>query len=207
MIRIVVADDHLIFRQGLLKLLQSAENIKVVGEASDGAAALALIKTEKPDIAVLDVSMPVMSGFEVISELIEEGNATKIIYLTMHDDLFTVKKVAGTQAAGFVSKEDAYEDLIYAIQAVSTGRKFISPSISDKILQLDILKDTENVLTGRELEVLNLIARGITNKKIAEQLSISVKTVETYRTRIMHKLDIQTTADIIKYAIKTGLLK
>jgi two-component system, NarL family, response regulator NreC len=208
MIRVIVADDHLIFRQGLLRLLQSSNIITVVGEAGDGTEALNLIKTEAPDIAILDISMPGLSGFEVIGQLEQQENKTKIIYLTMHDDLFTAKKVITSKAKGFVSKDDAYEDLIYAIEAVSSGRRFVSPSISDKIFSLNILKENDDeVLTNRELEILKLIAEGVTNKKIAGQLSISVKTVETYRSRIMQKLDLHSTADLIKYAIRNGLLK
>lgn len=208
MIRVIVADDHLIFRQGLLRLLQSSNVITVVGEAGDGKEALNLIKTEAPEIAILDISMPGLSGFEVIRELEQQENNTKIIYLTMHDDLFTAKKVITSKAKGFVSKDDAYEDLIYAIEAVSSGRRFVSPSISDKIFSLNILKENDDeVLTNRELEILKLIAEGVTNKKMAGQLSISVKTVETYRSRIMQKLDLHSTAELIKYAIKNGLLK
>jgi DNA-binding NarL/FixJ family response regulator len=209
MIKVIVADDHLIFRQGLLRLLQSSNVITVVGEAGDGKEALNLIKTEAPEIAILDISMPGLSGFEVVRELEQHENNTKIIYLTMHDDLFTAKKVITSKAKGFVSKDDAYEDLIYAIEAVSSGRRFVSPSISDKIISLNILKenDDDEVLTNRELEILKLIAEGVTNKKMAGQLSISVKTVETYRSRIMQKLDLHSTAELIKYAIKNGLLK
>jgi DNA-binding NarL/FixJ family response regulator len=207
MIKVVVADDHLLFRQGLLKLLQSVGDIEVAGEAGDGEAALTLIKTEHPDIAILDISMPGLSGFDVISELKKEEFPVKIIYLTMHDDLFTAKKVVSSHACGFVSKDDAFEDLIYAIKAVSAGRKFVSPSISEKIFQLDVLKNDENILTERELEVLKLLAQGVTNKKIADQLSISVKTVETYRARIMQKLNVHTSAELIKYAIKNELIK
>ena len=208
MIRVIVADDHRIFRQGLLRLLQSSNVITVVGEAGDGKEALNLIKTEVPEIAILDISMPGLSGFEVIRQLEQQENNTKIIYLTMHDDLFTAKKVITSKAKGFVSKDDAYEDLIYAIEAVSSGRRFVSPSISDKIFSLNILKDSDDdVLTKRELEILKLIADGVTNKKIAGQLSISVKTIETYRSRIMQKLDLHSTADLIKYAIRNGLLK
>ena len=208
MIRVIVADDHHIFRQGLLRLLQSSNVITVVGEAGDGKEALNLIKTEVPEIAILDISMPGLSGLEVIRELEQQENKTKIIYLTMHDDLFTAKKVITSKAKGYVSKDDAYEDLIYAIEAVSSGRRFVSPSISDKIFSLNILKDSDdNVLSNRELEILKLIAEGVTNKKIAGQLSISVKTVETYRSRIMQKLDLHSTADLIKYAIRNGLIK
>jgi len=208
MIRVIVADDHLIFRQGLLKLLQSSNKIAVVGEAGDGKEALDIIKAESPEIAILDISMPGLSGFEVIRELEHQENKTKIIYLTMHDDLFTAKKVITSKAKGFVSKDDAYDDLLYAIEAVSSGRKFVSASISDKIFSLNVLKDSDDdILTKRELEILKLIAEGVTNKKMAGQLAISVKTVETYRSRILQKLGMHSTAELIKYAIKTGLIK
>ena len=208
MIRVIIADDHLIFRQGLLKLLQSSNKITVVGEAGDGKEALDLIKTESPEIAILDISMPGLSGFEVIRALEQQENKTKIIYLSMHDDLYTAKKVITSKAKGFVSKDDAYDDLLYAIEAVSSGRKFVSASISDKIFSLNVLKDSDDdILTKRELEILKLIAEGVTNKKMAGQLAISVKTVETYRSRILQKLGMHSTADLIKYAIKTGLIK
>lgn len=206
MIRVIVADDHIIFRQGLLKLLQSAEGITVAGEAGDGKEALAMIVKESPDIAVLDISMPGLSGIEISKELKARGCATKVVYLTMHNDVLTAKQALISGVSGYILKDDAFEDLLYAIKAVASGRKFISPSISDKILHSSPLKVVEkNILTEREREILKLIASGLTNKKIADKLSISVKTVETHRARILQKLDFHTTAELVKYAIKTGL--
>jgi DNA-binding NarL/FixJ family response regulator len=208
MIRVIVADDHIIFRQGLLKLLQSAEGITVAGEAGDGKEALAMIVKESPDIAVLDISMPGLSGIEITKELKARGCATKVVYLTMHNDVLTAKQALISGVSGYILKDDAFEDLLYAIKAVASGRKFISPSISDKILHSSPLKVVEkNILTEREREILKLIASGLTNKKIADKLSISVKTVETHRARILQKLDFHTTAELVKYAIKTGLLE
>jgi len=208
MIRVIVADDHIIFRQGLLKLLQSAEGITVAGEAGDGKEALAMIVKESPDIAVLDISMPGLSGIEISKELKARGCATKVVYLTMHNDVLTAKQALISGVSGYILKDDAFEDLLYAIKAVASGRKFISPSISDKILHSSPLKVVEkNILTEREREILKLIASGLTNKKIADKLSISVKTVETHRSRILQKLDFHTTAELVKYAIKTGLLE
>ena len=136
MIRVIVADDHIIFRQGLLKLLQSAEGITVAGEAGDGKEALAMIVKESPDIAVLDISMPGLSGIEISKELKARGCATKVVYLTMHNDVLTAKKaLTSGGVSGYILKDDAFEDLLYAIKSVSSGGKFISPSISDKILQ------------------------------------------------------------------------
>jgi len=208
MIRVIVADDHVIFRQGLLKLLQSAEGITVAGEAGDGKEALAMIVKESPDIALLDISMPGLSGIEISKELKARGCATKVVYLTMHNDVLTAKQALISGVSGYILKDDAFEDLLYAIKAVASGRKFISPSISDKILHLSPLKVVEkNILTEREREILKLIASGLTNKKIADKLSISVKTVETHRARILQKLDFHTTVELVKYAIKTGLLE
>jgi len=209
MIRVIVADDHIIFRQGLLKLLQSAEGITVAGEAGDGKEALTMILNESPDIAVLDISMPGLSGIEISKELKAKGCATKVVYLTMHNDVLTAKKaLTSGGVSGYILKDDAFEDLLYAIKSVSSGGKFISPSISDKILQPSPPKAVEkNILTEREREILKLIASGLTNRKIADKLSISVKTVETHRARILQKLDFHTTAELVKYAIKTGLLE
>lgn len=208
MIRVIVADDHIIFRQGLLKLLQSAEGITVAGEAGDGKEALTMILNESPDIAVLDISMPGLSGIEISKELNTRGSATKVVYLTMHNDELTARKALTSGVSGYILKDDAFEDLLYAIKSVASGGKFISPSISDKILQPSPLKSVEkNILTGREREILKLIASGLTNRKIADKLYISVKTVETHRARILQKLDFHTTAELVKYAIKTGLLE
>ncbi|MFA6056021.1 MAG: response regulator transcription factor [Thermodesulfovibrionales bacterium] len=208
MIRVIVADDHIIFRQGLLKLLQFAEGITVVGETGEGKEALAMVVKESPDIAVLDISMPGLSGIEIAQELQVRGSGAKVICLTMHNDVLTAKKALTFGVSGYILKDDAFEDLLYAIKAVASGRKFISPSISDKILHSSHLKVVEkNILTEREREILKLIASGLTNKKIADKLSISVKTVETHRSRILQKLDFHTTAELVKYAIKTGLLE
>ena len=207
MITVVIADDHVIFRQGLLKLLQSAENIDVVADTGSADEALRLIVEKQPDVAILDISMPVLSGIEIMEEVQRKGIGTKIVFLTMHSDPLTAKRAIQANASGYVLKDDAFEDLLYAVKAVASGGTFVSPSISEKVLKLESGREKEgSMLTGREREVLQLIASGLTNKKIADKLSISVKTVETHRTRILQKLDVHTTADLVRYAIKTGLL-
>ena len=208
MIKVIIADDHVIFRQGLLKLLQSATDIAVIGEAGEGHESLGLIKKEKPDVAVLDISMPGLNGIEIVKEIEILGLATNVIFLTMHNDPLTAKKAMQSNALGYVLKDDAFEDLLYAIRAAASGRTFISPSISEKILKSGKPKEIENrILTKREQEVLRLIALGLTNKKIAEKLVISVKTVDTHRTRILQKLGAHTAADLVRYAIKIGLIE
>lgn len=207
MIKVVVADDHIIFRQGLLRLLQSAEDIDVVGESGDGRDGLNQILKEEPDLAILDIAMPGLSGLEIVEEIQKRGLKTKAIFLTMHNDPLTAKKAMLSSASGFIPKDNAFEDLLYAIRAVASGGKFISPSISDKFFNLKAVKIKNDVLTGRECEILKLIASGLSNKKIAGRLAISVKTVDTHRTNIMQKLDIHTTADLVRYAIKNDILE
>ena len=206
MIKVIIADDHVIFRQGLLKLLQTAEDITVAGEAGEGHEALRLIEEEKPDVAMLDISMPNLSGLGIADEIRERGVGTKVIFLTMHNDLLTAKKGI-LSAPGYVLKDDAFEDLLYAIRTVAAGGKFISPAISVKLAQSHPLKESRNrILTEREIEILRLIASGLTNKRIAGKLSISVKTVETHRTRILQKLEVHSATDLVKHALKMGLL-
>jgi DNA-binding NarL/FixJ family response regulator len=207
MIKVVIADNHVIFRQGLLKLLQAAQDITVAGEAGNGPETLKLIAKEKPDLAILDISMPGLDGFEIYEKMKSNGLETKVIFLTVHNDTLTAKKAIQSNTSGYVLKDNAFEDLLYAIRAVASGGKFISPSISDKILNFSEKESENHILTGRENEVLRLIASGLTNKQIANKLFISIKTVDTHRTNIMQKLDVHTTADLVRYAIKTGLLE
>ena len=206
MITVALADDHIIFRQGLLKLLQSAEDIHVIGEAGEGREILQSILRDKPDVAILDITMSGLDGFEVFEQIKKSDLPTKVIFLTMHNDPLTARKALLSKASGYVVKDNAFEDLLYAIRAVAGGGKFISPSISDRIMDINPVKGSKHaVLTEREREILTLIASGLTNKKIADQLSISIKTVETHRARILQKLDMHSTTELVKYAIKTGL--
>lgn len=208
MTRVIIADDHVIFRQGLLNLLKSAPDLSVVGEAGGGAETLDLILREKPDIAILDISMPGLDGFEILQKTQSAGIGTKVIFLTMHNETLTARRALQLNASGYVLKDNAFEDLLYAVKAVSAGGTFISPSVSERLLKASPEEGKEtHILTIREREVLKLIASGLTNKQIAVQLFISVKTVETHRTNIMQKLDVHTTADLVRYAIKTGILQ
>ena len=208
MIRVIVADDHVIFRQGLLNLLQSSKNIAVAGEAGAGPETIDLVTREKPDIAILDISMPGFDGFEILERIQIMGTGTKVIFLTMHKDALTAKKALQSGASGYVLKDNAFEDLLYAISTVSAGGKFISPSVLESVIKAPLHEDkASRVLTLRESEVLKLIATGLKNKQIAQELFISIKTVETHRTNIMQKLDIHSTASLVQYAFKIGLLE
>ncbi len=208
MIRVIVADDHVIFRQGLLNLLQSSKHIAVAGEAGTGPETINLVTREKPDIAILDISMPGFDGFEILERIQSMGTGTKVIFLTMHKDALTAKRALQSGASGYVLKDNAFEDLLYAINTVSVGGTFISPSVLESVIKAPLYEDKESrVLTLREREVLKLIATGLKNRQIAHELFISIKTVETHRTNIMQKLDIHTTALLVQYAIKIGLLE
>jgi DNA-binding NarL/FixJ family response regulator len=208
MTRVIIADDHVIFRQGLLNLLKSAPDLSVIGEAGGGTETLDLILREKPDIAILDISMPGLDGFEILQKIQSMEIATKVIFLTMHNETLTARRALQLKASGYVLKDNAFEDLLYAVKAVSAGGTFISPSVSERLMKSSSEEEKEaHILTIREREVLKLIASGLTNKQIAVQLFISVKTVETHRTNIMQKLDVHTTADLVRYAIKTGILE
>ncbi len=208
MIKVIIADDHAIFRQGLSGLLQSKEGIVVTGEAADGDEALRLIYETKPDIAILDISMPGPGSIEIIKEIRKKGLNTRVILLTMHTNPLMVEQFMKAGVSGYIPKDNAFSDLLYAIQTVASGGKFISPSITREVFdEQGSGQEVQGILTNRECEVLQLIASGLTNKQIADKLLISLKTVETHRTRIMQKLDLHTTADLTRYAIKAGLVK
>jgi DNA-binding NarL/FixJ family response regulator len=208
MMKVIVADDHVIFRQGLLNLLQSSDNISVAGESGTGPDTIKLITQEKPAIAILDISMPGLDGFEILEKIQSMDTGTKVIFLTMHKDALMAKRALQSGASGYVLKDNAFEDLLYAINTVSAGGKFISPSVLEGVIKAPRQEDkASQILTLREREVLKLIATGRKNREIAQELFISIKTVETHRTNIMQKLDIHTTASLVQYAINAGLLE
>lgn len=204
MIRVIVADDHTLFRQGLIKLLHSTGSVHVIGEAGNGSEALNLIIQTRPDIAILDISMPNPNGIEIARESYQRNLKTKIILLTMYKDLTILSQALSTHAAGYLLKDNTLEDLMYALKTVISGGKFISPSLAGSILKIQ--QSESKTLTQREQEVLKWIACGYSNKQIAAKLFISVKTVETHRTRIMQKLNLHHTADLVRYAIQSGLV-
>ncbi len=208
MLRIVIADDHTMFRQGLSGLLKSREGIIVTDEAGEGDTALRLICETKPDIAILDISMPGMSSLDIINKIQKEGLNTRVIFLSMHTNPLMIEQLIKAVASGFIPKDNAFEDLLYAIRTVALGGKFISPSITNAVFDLHSAEEQmHEFLTKRECEVLKLIASGLTNKQIANKLFITLKTVDTHRTRIMQKINLHSTADLTRYAIKSGLLK
>jgi len=211
-VRVLIADDHKIMLAGLRSLLEKQSEIEVVGEAENGRKAVQLAQEKKPDVVVMDVSMPDLNGMEATTQIIESLPKTRIIALSMHSDKRFVMGMLRAGAAGYLLKDCASQELANAIAQVAGGKKYLSPEITgvviDDFLQASALEEDEtvaSVLSAREREVLQLIAEGWSTKQIASHLYVSIKTIETHRRQIMKKLDLHTIADLTKYAIREGL--
>ena len=207
MTTILLADDHVLFRQGLAALLRSQGAWEIVGEANNGEEAIRLARRHQPDIAVIDVSMPGMSGIEAAPLIRRASPDTRIVALSMYGDAHYQELMFKAGASAYVLKNEAISDLVEAIQAALRGERFVSPAmlqrgapLPDRSAELD-----KRVLSDREIEVLRLLAEGRRTKEIAEVLDISAKTVETYRGRIMLKLGIENLAELVKFAIRAGI--
>jgi DNA-binding NarL/FixJ family response regulator len=210
-IRILLADDHKITRQGLRSLLENYSELEVIAEAENGREAVALAKQLAPDVIIMDVSMPDLNGVEATRRIIGDNSDVKVIALSMHSDTLFVSEMLKSGAAGYLLKDCAFEELVQAIKTVAEGKTYLSPSISGIVVDdyLHRLAKSHvsdlDVLTDREREVLQLLAEGQSTKQIALKLHISSKTVETHRRQVMNKLDIHTVAELTKYAVRKGL--
>ena len=211
MISIILADDHVIMRDGLRHLLEEESDIEIVGEADNGRDAVEISLKNKPDIVIMDVAMHDMNGIEATRQIIKENPKIKIIALSMHSERQIVVGIFRAGASGYLLKDSTSAELVEAIRTVYRGRNYLSQKISDIVLQeiSDVKKDSEgisiDILTNRESEILQLIAEGNSTKRIAEVLFISPKTVESHRANIMEKLDIHNLPELTKYAIQAGL--
>lgn len=209
-IKVLIADDHQLFREGLVNLISSAPDIEVIGEAKDGMEATKKAKKLKPDLILIDIGMPVMNGIEATKTIKRDDPEIKIIAVSMHSDRQFVKGILEAGADGYLLKNCTYRQLIDAIQSVVSGKKYLSDDITEMVIQgyLDPDEDPEHKhdLSERELEVLKLYAEGKSTREISEHLFISVKTVGTHKQHIFEKLGIKSNADMIKYAIKEGLI-
>ena len=210
--KIVLIDDHPVVRRGLKALLEGNRQYRVVGEASNGAEAIALIRDRKPQVAVLDIKLPDMSGFQVASETKQQSPETRIIMLSMHADEFHVDEAFRSGADGYVVKDAMEQEIVDAIRAVTAGERYVS-GILARSTSCDPdgpgqagKKDPYHTLTSREREILCLIAQGNQNKEIAERLYISLRTVETHRANIMRKLELRTHAELILFAVRKKLI-
>ena len=213
MIRVLIADDHTMFRAGLRALLATEQDIEVIGEAADGEEAVAKSRKLVPDVVVMDILMPGMNGMEATSRLAAECPATKVLVLSMYDDDEHVQQLLAAGAAGFVLKQATTDELVRAIREVVAGGLPLSPSIAAKVVR-DYARrvrgeqetSATGALTAREREVLILVAQGQTNQTIAEQLGLSRKTVDVHRTNLMRKLGLHDVTELVKYALRTGLI-
>lgn len=210
-IMVILADDHRIVRHGLRALLEKEPNMEVVGEADNGQVAVKLARELKPDVIVMDITMPDLNGIEATRQILATNPEVKVLALSIHSDRHFVRRMLGAGASGYLLKDCASEELVKAIRAAVTNQTYLSPGIAGIVVegytrQLPEADDSMlSSLTAREREVLQLIAEGKTVNDIARALSLSVKTIETHRQRIMKKLDIHTVAELTKYAVREGL--
>lgn len=211
-ISVLLADDHHIVREGIKMLLEAQSDISVIGEASDGLRAVELAIRLKPLILMADLMMPGLSGLEVTKQVIQHQSRTKVIILSMYSNEAYVMQALRNGASGYVVKESNVGDMVQAVREVASGRPYLSPSISRLAMDAYIEKakssalDPYDTLTDREKEVLHLIAEGFSSAKIAARLYISPRTAESHRANVMKKLGLQTPTELIKYALKKGLI-
>jgi DNA-binding NarL/FixJ family response regulator len=210
-VRVVLADDHRIFREGLRVLLESQGNVEVVGDAEDGRTAIRVARELSPDIVIMDIAMPDLNGIQATRQIVAEVPGVKVIALSMHSKKQFVSEMLKAGASAYLLKDCALEELQFALRAVAANRTYLSPSIAGMILEdykqyvpameLSVF----SILSDREREVLQLVAEGKSTKEIASCLHVSLKTVETHRQQIMNKLGIHNIAELTRYAIREGL--
>lgn len=212
MIRVIIAEDHNLVRQGIRALLERSGEVQVVGEAATGDEAVHLTEKEKPDVVVMDLSMPRLDGAQASERILSLSLPTQIIILSMHSDTTMVQQLLRRGVKGYLLKDAVTEELLLAVRSVSQGKIFLSPTISDSVMSLLISPpDTHaatavDLLTPREREVLQLVSEGHTNSGIADLLTISVKTVEKHRANLMSKLEVNDLASLIRESIRRGLI-
>ncbi|MGA2131270.1 MAG: response regulator transcription factor [Bryobacteraceae bacterium] len=212
-VRILLADDHTVMRNGLRLLLERQANLQVVGEASDGRQAVALIEKTNPDVVIMDIAMPNLNGIEATRQIVNQNPRTAVAILSMHSDESYVIRALKAGARAYLLKDSAEADLLAAVRALTEGKSFFSPAIS-RILVEDYMRqlqsrgaeDTYELLTNREREILQLLAEGRTNKEVANMLNLSLYTVETHRTHILQKLNLHSVPELILYAVRKGII-
>ncbi len=207
--RVILADDHALFRSGVKRILEEIPGIEVVGEAADGLQLLSLLKKMTTDLVILDISMPKLRGLEAIQEIKASSPEVQVLILTMHKDAEYLSYALGAGAAGFLLKQDADPELLEALTTIRQGKTYLSPAISEVVPDLLRRGQTpegtpRELLTNREREILKLLADGKSSKEIGELLFISLRTVQNHRANIMRKLKVRRTTDLIKYAVQKG---
>jgi DNA-binding NarL/FixJ family response regulator len=207
-IRILLADDHAMVRQGFRLILSSQADMEIVGEAGNGREAVELAEKLQPDVVVMDVAMPELNGIEATRRLSQSSPRTRVLALSMHKDSVYVREILRAGARGYLLKDSIDSDLLAAVRSVSRGEGYLSPAVSEAVLSdyRRHVTDPLDLLTSREREVLQLIAEGKTNKDIAGVLNLSVYTVDAHRGRIMEKLNLHSTGELVRFAVRKGLI-
>jgi DNA-binding NarL/FixJ family response regulator len=210
-IRIIIADDHQLFREGLANLLADSKDIEVLAQAENGKEAIIKAHELNPDVIIMDIGMPELDGVEATRKLLQELPGSKVIALSMHADKQYIKGMFEAGASGYLFKNCAYNELITAIRTVHEGKKYLSDRITEIMIQDYLGKDEvipvdDSELTERESEILKLIAEGVSTNEISERLFVSIKTIGTHKQHILEKLNLKTTTDLVKYAIKKGII-
>ena len=203
-IRLILADDHTMFAEGLKSLLD--EEFELLGTVGNGQDLVDLAQQLQPEVIIVDISMPVLSGFDAIRRIKEHGSKAKVIFLTMHDDDTLVEEAFRCGGSGYVLKQAAGEELIEAIKQVAQGNRYVTPLVKSKRAERVPRGAHKSMITPRQREVLKLISDGLTMKEIAAELEISTRTAESHKYEMMEALGVSTTADLIKYALKVGLI-
>jgi len=209
--RIVLADEHILFRHGIKRIIDDMSGAEVVGEANDGLEAIELVKNLQPDLAILDISMPKLRGIEACREIRRLFPCVRILMLTMHKDREYLYQALSAGAQGYLLKEDSDEELFAAIGTIRTGAIYVTKALAGAVSSdVSVLfpegdRKLSRPLTAREREILKFICEGKSNSEMAEVLRISIRTVETHRANIMNKLDLRNTAELVKYAFQNGL--
>ena len=207
MIGVLIVDDHAVVRAGLRLLLEREDDLEVLGEAGDAREAVFLTRRHKPDVILLDVSMPGRTGVDVIAELLQDSPESRVLMLSMEDDPSYVRRAFAAGATGYVLKEAVEADVVQAIRRVADGEQYVHPSLGARLVAPALAGNADqDPLSDREREVLSLLALGHTNHEIAEELVVSVRTVESHRSHILSKLRLATRAELVRYALDNGLL-
>jgi len=212
-LRLLLGDDHMLVRHGLRKILEERPDWEIVGEANDGRAAVQQAIALKPDIAILDIGMPFLNGIDATRQIVRKVPGVRVLMLSMHCDEAYVTRALAAGAVGYLLKDSAGEDLIHAVAALAEGQSFFSPAVAQLMLNdyvrragQTVVADRYDSLSDREREIFQLVAEGRSNKDVAEILSISPATVETHRARILQKLDVHNTAELVLYAVRKGVV-